>query len=205
LPLGITASFNFTAVRSSKQILIWSTLLLVSLLHACTKPKNFDADIRAADSLKTHMDETLALIDTSVLQIADSIELQLNYIQSNYQGEMERTMAQTFIRFSDIRDNLSLLDQWRDSLHNRQDKIENELMAFRNALADKATHDGLNREINELYADTVMQHLIEKEQQWHTKVNEWLQQQKSLYNNWSTLNDTILIWRQSIPKQNSPA
>ena len=71
------------------------------------------------------MDETLALIDTSVLQIADSIELQLNYIQSNYQGEMERTMAQTFIRFSDIRDNLSLLDQWRDSLHNRQDKIEN--------------------------------------------------------------------------------
>lgn len=151
------------------------------------------------------MDETLALIDTSVLQIADSIELQLNYIQSNYQGEMERTMAQTFIRFSDIRDNLSLLDQWRDSLRNRQDKIENELTAFRNALADKATHDALNREINELYADTVMQHLIEKEQQWHTKVNEWLQQQKSLYNNWSTLNDTILIWRQSIPKQNSPA
>jgi hypothetical protein len=40
--------------------------------------------------------------------------------------------------------------------------------------------------------------LIEKQQQWHTKINEWLQQQQDVYNKWNTLNDTILTFRKSI-------
>jgi hypothetical protein len=181
------------------------TVLGAALLHACSEPRNFDDEIRAADSLKTELDEALTLLDTSVNHIADSIDLQLNYIQTNFQGEMDRAAAQSILRYGDLRNNVVLLNQWRDSLRTRQDEIENEIMAFRNTLADKATHDALNREINELYADTVMHLLIEKQQQWHAKINEWLQQQKSVYNNWNTLNDTILYWRQSIPKQNQPA
>jgi predicted nucleic acid-binding Zn-ribbon protein len=118
---------------------------------------------------------------------------------------MESAMTQSLLRYSDIRKSVSLLEQWKDSLRNRQNRIENELVAFRNALADKATHDGLNHEINELYADTVLENLIDKQQQWHTKINEWRQRQQSVYDNWNELNDSLLIWRQSIPKQNQPA
>jgi len=59
----------------------------------------------------------------------------------------------------------------------------------------------LNREINELYADTILQSLVAKQQQWHTKINEWLQQQQTVYNHWNALNDTILNWRQNVLKQ----
>jgi hypothetical protein len=177
----------------------------LTFLEACSEPRNFDDEIRAADSLQTQMDKTLALIDTSLLHISDSIELQLRFFQSNYQSDMESAMTQSLLRYSDIRKSVSLLEQWKDSLRNRQNRIENELVAFRNALADKATHDGLNHEINELYADTVLENLIDKQQQWHTKINEWRQRQQSVYDNWNELNDSLLIWRQSIPKQNQPA
>ena len=192
-------------MRFEKKILIWSTLIGMTFLHACSEPRNFDDEIHAADSLKNQLDKTLALIDTSVLNITDSINQQLRFFQANYPAEMESVMAQTLLRYDYIRKSVTLLDQWKDSLHNRQDKIENELIAFRNALADKATHDGLNHEINELYADTVLQNLIDKQQQWHSKINEWKQRQQSIYNNWNALNDTLLIWRQSIPKQNQPS
>jgi len=192
-------------MRFEKKILIWSTLIGMTFLHACSEPRNFDDEIHAADSLKNQLDKTLALIDTSVLNITDSINQQLRFFQANYPAEMESVMAQTLLRYDYIRKSVTLLDQWKDSLHNRQDKIENELIAFRNALADKATHDGLNHEINELYADTVLQNLIDKQQQWHSKINEWKQRQQSVYNNWNALNDTLLIWRQSIPKQNQPS
>jgi hypothetical protein len=192
-------------MRFEKKILIWSTLIGMTFLHACSEPRNFDDEIHAADSLKNQLDKTLALIDTSVLNITDSINQQLRFFQANYPAEIESVMAQTLLRYDYIRKSVTLLDQWKDSLHNRQDKIENELIAFRNALADKATHDGLNHEINELYADTVLQNLIDKQQQWHSKINEWKQRQQSIYNNWNALNDTLLIWRQSIPKQNQPS
>ena len=192
-------------MRFEKKILIWSTLIGMTFLHACSEPRNFDDEIHAADSLKNQLDKTLALIDTSVLNITDSINQQLRFFQANYPAEIESVMAQTLLRYDYIRKSVTLLDQWKDSLRNRQDKIENELIAFRNALADKATHDGLNHEINELYADTVLQNLIDKQQQWHSKINEWKQRQQSIYNNWNALNDTLLIWRQSIPKQNQPS
>jgi hypothetical protein len=192
-------------MRKSKQTFVWFILVVFGLLHACSEPRNFDDEIRAADSLNTQMDKTLSLIEPSVQSIADSIEKQLYFFQSNSALEKDSLMSESLIRYSQIRSKLSLLEQWRDSLKNRQDKIENELVAFRNALADKATHDGLNNEINELYADTVLQNLIVKQQQWHTKINEWLQQQKVVYNNWNALNDTILIWRNSISKKQKPA
>jgi len=192
-------------MRFAKQILVWSCFIGLTFLEACSEPRNFDDEIRAADSLQTQMDKTLALIDTSLLHISDSIELQLRFFQSNYQSDMESAMTQSLLRYSDIRKSVSLLEQWKDSLRNRQNRIENELVAFRNALADKATHDGLNHEINELYADTVLENLIDKQQQWHTKINEWRQRQQSVYDNWNELNDSLLIWRQSIPKQNQPA
>jgi hypothetical protein len=192
-------------MRLSKQTFIWLVICAIGLLHACSEPRNFDDEIRAADSLNTQMDKTLVLIDTTVHSISDSIEKQILFFQKNSTDVKDSLMSQALLRYAGIRNNIALLDQWRDSLRNRQDKIENELVAFRNALADKATHDGLNHEINQLYADTVLQNLIEKQQYWHTKINEWLQQQKSICNNWNTLNDTILTWRQSISKQKQPA
>lgn len=187
-----------------KHIIVWSAFISLALLNACSEPRNFDDEIRAADSLKTRMDQTLAVIDSTTLLISDSITNQLNYIQSNYRGEMERAMALSLLRYGDMRKNITLLYQWKDSLRDRQDEIENEIISFRNTLADKATHDRLDREINEMYADTAIHNLIQKQQQWHAKINEWLQQQKSIYNNWNTLNDTILNWRQSIPNQIQP-
>jgi len=173
-------------------------LVVIGLLHACTEPRNFDDEIRSADSLNKQMDITLPLIEASAHSITDSIEKQLLFFQSNGALEKDSAKFQTLSRYAAIQSNLTLLDAWRDSLRNRQNKIENEVVAFRNALADKATHDALNHEINELYADTVLQNLIEKQQQWHTKINEWLQQQQDVYNKWNTLNDTILTFRKSI-------
>jgi hypothetical protein len=68
-------------------------------------------------------------------------------------------------------------------------------------LADKATHDRTNREISELYADSVLMNLIDKQQYWHTKVNEWIQQHDKVQLEWRLLNDTIITWRESIPKR----
>jgi hypothetical protein len=192
-------------MRFSKQLFLWFCICALGLLHACSEPKNFDDEIRAADSLNTQMDNTLSLIETSVQSITDSIEKQLYFFQSNSALEKDSLMSESLLRYSLIRNNLNLLEQWRDSLRNRQNNIENEIVAFRNALADKATHDGLNHEINELYADTVLQNLIAKQQQWHTKINEWLQQQSVVYNHWNALNDTILIRRNSISKKQQPA
>jgi len=62
----------------------------------------------------------------------------------------------------------------------------------------------MNREINELYADTVLQNLVGKQQQWHAKINEWKQQQKTVHETWSLLNDTILNWKLAIPQQKQP-
>ena len=127
------------------------------------------------------------------------VSRQLKYIQSNFQGTVERPVAEALLRYGDFRKKAATLEQWKDSLHYRKDQIENELYAFRNTLADRSTNDRLNREITELYADTVLQSLIAKEQQWHTKINEWLQQQKAVHNNWHALNDSVIELRNSIP------
>jgi hypothetical protein len=150
------------------------------------------------------MDKTILTLDSSALQITDSITCQLKYFQSNFKGVMEQPMAEALLRFGDFRKKAATLEQWKDSLHYRKDQLENELYAFRNTLADRATHDRSNREINELYADTILQKLIGKQQQWHTKINEWLQQQQAINNHWTALNDTILSWRQRVPKQKQP-
>lgn len=183
----------------SKKIYLVSVCLILAVLSACSEPRNFDAEIKAIDSLHLAMDSTVELLDTGALQISDSITRQLKYIQSNFQGTVERPVAEALLRYGDFRKKAATLEQWKDSLHYRKDQIENELYAFRNTLADRSTHDRLNREITELYADTVLQSLIAKEQQWHTKINEWLQQQKAVHNNWHALNDSVIELRNSIP------
>jgi hypothetical protein len=169
------------------------------VLSACSEPRNFDAEIRAIDSLQLAMNKTVELLDTGNIQINDSITRQLNYIQTYFKDTIERHLALTLLRYGDFRKKAATLEQWKDSLHYRKDQIENELYAFRNTLADRSTHDRLNREITEMYADTVLQSLIAKEQQWHTKINEWLQQQKTVHNNWHTLNDSVIDLRNTIP------
>ena len=190
------ASANFTAMRLI-MLFIAATALL---LQACSEPRNFDDEISDIDSLHLAMDETILALDSVSLQISDSITRQLKYLQSNYKGTIEQYMAEALLRYGDFRKKAATLEQWKDSLHYRKDELENELYAFRNTLADRATHDRLNREINELYADTVLQNLIIKQQQWHAKINEWLQQKQAVYNQWNGLNDTILIWRRTVPE-----
>lgn len=170
------------------------------LLQACSEPRNFEDEISDIDSLHLAMDKTIITLDSVSLQISDSITRQLKYLQSNYKGSMEHFMAEALLRYGDFRKKAAILEQWKDSLHYRKDELENELYAFRNILADRATHDRMNREINELYADTVLQNLIIKQQQWHAKINEWLQQKQAVYNQWNSLNDTILIWRRTAPE-----
>ena len=188
-------------MRSMKHIAILFIATSILLLNACSKPRNFDVEIHAIDSLHIAMDKTILVLDSGSLQITDSITCQLKFIQSNYKGIMQQPMAEALLRYGDFRKKAATLEQWKDSLHYRKDQLENELYAFRNTLADRATHDRSNKEINEMYADTILQSLIGKQQQWHTKINEWLQQQQAVYNHWSALNDTILTWRQRVPKQ----
>lgn len=123
------------------------------------------------------------------------------FIQTNFKGEINETIARSLLRYGDLRNKEVMLDEWKDSLHYRKDKLENELYAFRNTLADKATHDRRRQEITELYADSIVQRLTEKQQQWHAKVNEWIQKQHAVYNQWQLTNDTILIWRNTIPQR----
>ncbi len=110
-------------------------------------------------------------------------------------------MARSLLRFGDFRNKTNTLEQWKDSLHNRNDQLENELHALRNTLADRATHNGRHEEITEFYADSLVQSLVGKQQQWHTRVNEWIQQHQKTLTQWQLANDTILIWRDSIPQR----
>lgn len=188
-------------MRFAKQILALFIATSLLLLNSCSEPRNFDAEIHTIDSLHATMDTTILVLDSGSLRITDSITRQLKYFQTNFKGIMEQPMAEGLLRYGDYRKKAATLEQWKDSLHYRKDQLENELYAFRNTLADRATHDRMNREINELYADTILQSLIIKQQQWHTKINEWLQQQQTVFNHWNALNDTILKWRQLVPKQ----
>jgi hypothetical protein len=188
-------------MRLAKQIALLFAATSILLLHACSEPRNFDDEILAIDSLHHAMDETIQLLDSGSLQLTDSITCQLKYFQSNYRGIMEQTKAEALLRYGDYRKQASKLEQWKDSLHFRKDQLENELYAFRNTLADRATHDRANREITEFYADTILQTLTAKQQQWHAKINEWLQQKQAVFNHWNALNDTLLTWRQDLPKQ----
>ena len=174
------------------------------LMQACNAPRNFEDEIHAIDSLNIAMDESVQLLDSAALQITDSITRQLKFIQNNFRGEMKQSMAETLLRFGNYRGKVVTIEQWKDSLHYRKDQLQNEFFALRNTLSDKATHDRLNREISELYADSVLQSLTEKQQQWHTKINEWMQQKQSVNNNWRLLNDTIRVYRESIPQRKQP-
>jgi hypothetical protein len=195
---------NLAAMRFTKHIQLFTVVAVFALLNACNEPRNFDDEIHAIDSLHIAMDNTVQLLDSGSLQITDSITRQLKYIQTNFRGEMKQSMAEALLRYGDYRKKVATLEQWKDSLHYRKDQLENELYAFRNTLADRSTHDRLNREINELYADTVLQNLIGKQQQWHAKINEWMQQQKTVHETWTLLNDTILNWKLAIPQQKQP-
>lgn len=173
----------------------------MTLAQACSEPRNFDQEIRALDSLHTIMDRTLLSLDSSTLDISDSITRQLTYIQSNYTGEIKQSTARSLLRYGDFRNKASNLVNWKDSLRTRKDRLENEIYTFRSTLADRATHDGTQREITELYADSILKSLAVKEQQWHTKVNEWLQIQQETIYQWQLANDTILFWCDSIPQR----
>jgi hypothetical protein len=177
---------------------------LILSVSSCSKPRNFDDDIRAIDSLHIVMDSAVIVLDSGSLQITDSITRQLKYIQNNFKGIISQPMAQTLLRFGDFRSKAATLEQWKDSLHYRKDQLENELYAFRNTLADRATHDRLNREISEQYADSIVLSLTNKQQQWHSKINEWIQRQHAVYNEWILINDSILAWKESIPQCKQP-
>ena len=199
-----SAWVNLAAMRFSKHIQLFMAAAAIALVHACNEPRNFDNEIHAIDSLHLVMDATVLMLDSGSLQITDSITRQLKYIQTNFRGDMKQDMAEALLRYGDYRKKVATLEQWKDSLHYRKDQLENELYAFRNTLADRSTHDRMNREINELYADTVLQNLVGKQQQWHAKINEWMQQQKTVHETWSLLNDTILNWKLAIPQQKQP-
>jgi hypothetical protein len=192
---------TLAAMRISAYIQLFALALAFAWMQACTPPRNFDDEIKAVDSLHVQMDQALVLLDSATLPISDSITRQLKYIQTNFKGIMEQPAAERLLRFGQFRNKAATLEQWKDSLHFRKDQLENELYAFRNVLADKATHDRTNREISELYADSVLMNLIDKQQYWHTKVNEWIQQHDKVQLEWRLLNDTITTWRESIPKR----
>ncbi|MFM9005008.1 MAG: hypothetical protein ACKOSR_05825 [Flavobacteriales bacterium] len=188
-------------MRISSYIYIVCAALVMSLAQACSEPRNFELDIHAMDSLHTVMDHTLLSLDSCSLNISDSVTRQLTYIQSNYGGEIKQTMARSLLRYGEFRDKASTLINWKDSLRLRKDRLENEIYAFRSALADRATHDATQREITELYADSIAKSLVSKQQQWHAKVNEWMQIQQETFYQWQLANDTILQWCDSIPQR----
>jgi hypothetical protein len=171
---------------------------------SCSKPRNFDDYIRAIDSLHVVLDDAVIVLDSASLQITDSITRQLKYIQNNFKGNISQPMAQTLLRYGDFRSKAATLEQWKDSIHYRKDQLENELHAFRNTLADRATHDRTNREISEQYADSILKSLVVKQQQWHAKINEWIQKQHAVYDQWILINDSILTWKESIPQRKQP-
>lgn len=191
-------------MRNFAFVSITTACLALALLQACSEPRNFDHEVHAMDSLHTAMDKTLQTLDSCSFQIADSIMRQLTYIQSNYTGEIKATMARSLLRYGDFRNKAAALDAWKDSLRIRKDRLENEIYNFRSTLADRATHDGTQREITDSYADSIMKSLIGKQQQWHTKVNEWIQKHQETYYQWQLANDTLLMWRDSIPQRNQP-
>lgn len=177
--------------------------ILVAVCNSCGEPRDFSTEIRTLDSLEKIMADTEHQIDSIEMLIADSITQDLQYIQENFKGEMKEYMARALIRYGELREKIENLNTWKDSLHIRKEQLENEIKGFRQALADKATHDANHVEITKLYVDSMVREIDAAGEFWHTKVNEWIQLQKQLHKQWLPLNDSITYWTDSIqPTQN---
>lgn len=170
----------------------------MAVFNACSEPRDFTKHLRALDSLQTTLTNTEAELNAVQLFPKDSITADLQFIQDNFGKTMQLPMAKTLLRAGSFRDQLQQLDQWKENLHGRREKLSNEMTALHQTLADRATHDAKNHEVTMLYADSLIEELAVAQQFWHTKVNEWLILEAQLSKDLKPLNDSLQHWADSL-------
>ncbi len=176
----------------------------MAVFNACTEPRDFTVEIHAVDSLHLVLDKAEQEIDSIELLVVDTITSQLKYIQENFVGPMQQSMAHTLLRYGHFREKSQQLESWKDSLRSRKNELDNEFNDYKKVLADMATHDAKKREITKHYADSVLLELEDAQQYWQTKINEWIQLQQNVHNQWEPLHDSILFWTDSIQPAKRP-
>jgi hypothetical protein len=176
----------------------------MAVFNACTEPRDFAGEIHAVDSLHVVLERTEQDIDSIELIVIDTITAQLKYIQENFIGPMQQSMAHTLLRYGNIREKSQQLVSWKDSLRSRKNELDKEFNDYKKVLTDMATHDAKKREITKQYADSVLLELEDAQQYWQTKINEWIQLHQNVNNQWAPLHDSILFWTDSIQHAKRP-
>jgi len=191
-------------MRKSNYFLLLLIGSCLAIFNACTEPRDFREDIHAIDSLQNTLENAEKDIDSITSPVADTMTTRLLYIQENFKGFMQQSMARTLLRYGNFREKTNQLSNWKDTLHIRKTTIENEMSQLKQALAEMATHDANMHEITVAYADSVLHQIESAQEFWHTKINEWIQLNRSVNEEWQPLHDSIVFWTDSIQPAKRP-
>ena len=117
----------------------------------CNIRPDYTADIHVLDSLIIDAEKVKLEIPRSLETAVDSIENQLNFIQSHYKGKMKLSLALRLSQFKTLENDLDVLNSTKTIWEKEGKAAIHQLTMLQQAMKESATHDSLGAEINEAY------------------------------------------------------
>ena len=177
-----------------------ASALLLSM-HSCTPPdrteyvKQIDSISNALENValpyeKLNLDELQAKIDT--------VNKHLDFIQTNYKGEMKKSLAFELTSYRSIRKLIPEFGKRRENIANGLTVSREQLSSLKKALSENATHDAVGNEINEVY----LKMQIQQEKTINTtlvkEIDFIIQKSDSINNRYARHYEQVRYWCDSI-------
>lgn len=127
---------------------------LVLSMHSCTPPDRTEY-VKQIDSISNALENVAGSyekLNLNELQAkVDTVNMHLDFIQANYEGDMKKSIAFELTDYRSIRKIIPEFGKRRENIANGLAVSREQLSSLKKALSENATHDAVGNEINDEY------------------------------------------------------
>jgi len=170
-------------------------------IFSCSTPDR-SKYVQQLDSLSTALENTAqkyeALQLDQVQARIDSVNMHLEYIQSNYQGDMKKDMSFELSEYRSIRKLIPELGNKREEISNNLTISRNQITDLKKAISENATHDAVGNEMNDAYYKKIIAQEIKANKDLVGKMEFIVSRTDSVYNRYNRHYTQVKYWVDSI-------
>jgi hypothetical protein len=170
-------------------------------IFSCSTPDR-SKYVQQLDSLSTALENTAqkyeALQLDQVQSRIDTVNAHLEYIQSNYQGDMKKDMSFELSEYRSIRKLIPELGNKREEISNNLAISRIQITDLKKAINENATHDAVGNEMNDVYYKKIIAQEINANKDLVSKMEFIISRTDSVYNRYNRHYTQVKYWVDSL-------
>ena len=182
-------------------VVVVISLLTMSFFTSCHAPER-EEQIKEIDSIANALEsanKNYEMLDLDRIEhIMDSVNNNLNYIQSYYVGDMKKSIAFPLMEYRSIRKLIPGFGDKREEIANNLNVSREQLANLKKALQENATHDAVGNEINDAYIEKQLEQENEINKELVDEMNFVISRSDSIFNRYNRYRVRVNFWRDSI-------